>query len=205
MKLFFYTLFIVYTLSSCSTENPSFETLPKLGHRDIVDGDTIFHKVPNFTFTNQYGKIITNESFKDQAYVIDYFFTSCPTICPRVKAQQLRLHEKYKDHQKLSFLSVSIDTKYDNVERLNKFATKLGIEKGNWHFVTGGKDQIYENATGFFHTAIENDKAPGGFDHDGKLVLIDRQGHIRGFCDALIPPEVDDFFNDIENLLHEQK
>jgi len=115
------------------------------------------------------------------------------------------LYDKYKNHDHISFLSVSIDPKYDDVERLAKYAQKLGIEKSNWHFVTGEKDQIYDNAVGFFHTAIENSEAPGGYDHDGKLVLIDSKGHIRGFCDGLIPDEVDEFIYDIENLLNEYK
>lgn len=195
-------LFILTVLFSCGGPQIG-EKLPILGNRDIVDGDTIYHTVPTFAFTNQYSETITNETFSNKAYIVDYFFTSCPTICPKVKQQQLRLYEKYKDHPKLSFLSVSIDTKYDTVERLANFAKRLEIEKGNWHFVTGDKDAIYDNANGFFHVAIENDAAPGGYDHDGKLVLIDKQGHIRGFCDGLFTDEVDRFFYDIENLLNE--
>ena len=205
IKLFTYFLFLGITLFSCGSGSAPSEKLPKLGHRDIIDGKTIYHKVPQFEFTNQYGEQLTNASFSDKAYIIDYFFTSCPTICPRVKAQELRIYDKYKSNPNLALLSVSIDPKYDDVDRLLKYANKLGVEKGNWHFVTGDKDQIYDKAVGFFHTAIENEEAPGGFDHDGKLVLIDRNGHIRGFCDALIPSEVDDFFDDIENLLHEQQ
>lgn len=198
--IFFFLL--ILTLSYCGGSNS--EPLPILGNRDVVNGDTIYHKVPDFSYTNQYGENITPETFIDGAYIVDYFFTSCPTICPKVKQQQLRLYEKYKNHPKLSFLSVSIDTKYDTVERLANFSKRLEIEKGNWHFVTGNKDMIYDNALGFFHVAIENEKAPGGYDHDGKLVLIDKNGHIRGFCDGLIPKEVDRFFDDIENLLNER-
>jgi len=204
MKTVIYIIIVIFTFCSCGSKEVIHEELPILGHRDIVDGDTVYHIVPDFTFTNQYGDRINNASFKNKAYIVDYFFTSCPTICPRVKAQELRLYDIYKDSPNLSFLSVSIDPKYDDIERLGKYANGLGIEKGNWHFVTGDKDQIYDNAAGFFHTAIVNEKSPGGFDHDGKLVLIDQHGHIRGFCDALIPAEVDGFFNDIENLLHEQ-
>lgn len=177
--------------------------LPILGNRDIVDGDTIYHTVPVFSFTNQYGETVTPETFAGEAYIVDYFFTSCPAICPKVKQQQLRLYDEYKHHPKLSFLSVSIDTKYDTVERLADFAKRLEIDKGNWHFVTGDKDMIYDNAIGFFHVAMENEEAPGGYDHDGKLVLIDKNRNIRGFCDGLIPEDVDRFFGDIENLLNE--
>lgn len=200
-----YLFFPLFLFLSCDAFQRQDKALPILGHRNVVAGDTLFHTVPAFTFTNQYGEKITNESFADKAYIIDYFFTSCPTICPRVKREELKLYEKYKHHDKLAFLSVSIDTKYDNVDRLSKYAKKLGVEKSNWHFVTGDKDMIYDSAVGFFHTAMENDEAPGGYDHDGKLVLIDSKGHIRGFCDGLIPEEVDDFVYDIENLLNEYK
>jgi len=177
--------------------------LPILGNREVVDGDTIYHTVPEFDFTNQYGERITTNTFENKAFIVDYFFTSCPTICPRVKRQQLRLYEKYKSHPELAFLSVSIDPKYDDQERLKKYAEDLGIESGNWHLVTGDKNQIYDNAIGFFHTAIENDDSPGGYDHDGKLVLVDKNLHIRGFCDGLVPADVDRFVYDIENLLNE--
>lgn len=200
-----YILFIVSIIFfSCGGSTPEGQ-LPILGNRDVVDGKTIYHTVPAFSYTNQYGENITPETFANEAYIVDYFFTSCPTICPKVKQQQLRLYDKYKDHPKLSFLSVSIDTKYDTQERLANFAQRLDIEKGNWHFVTGDKDMIYDNANGFFHVAMENEEAPGGYDHDGKLVLIDKNHHIRGFCDGLIPEEVDRFFGDIDNLLNEHK
>jgi len=179
--------------------------LPILGHRNIIGKDTIYHQVPDFAFTNQYGETITPATFQNSAYIIDYFFTSCPTICPKVKAQELRLYDKYKNHPNLALISVSIDPKYDDVDRLHSYASKLGISRSNWHFVTGDKDKIYDNAVGFFHTAMENEESPGGYDHDGKLVLIDHNRHIRGFCDGLIPDEVDDFFGDIENLLNEYK
>ncbi len=197
------SLFIFVVMLAACGESSKGGKLPILGNKDIVNGDTIYHTVPNFSFTNQYGETVTNKTFADKAYIVDYFFTSCPTICPKVKQQQLRLYDKYKNHPKLSFLSVSIDTKYDTVERLANFSKRLEIEKGNWHFVTGDKDEIYENANGFFHVAIENEDAPGGYDHDGKLVLIDKEGHIRGFCDGLFKDQVDRFFYDIENLLDE--
>jgi len=189
--------------AGCGIDQTSKGPLPILGNKDVVNGDTIYHMVPDFSFTDQYGEKINTSTFADKAYIIDYFFTSCPTVCPRVKAQQLRLYEKYKNHPELSFLSVSIDPAYDGVVRLNKYAKGLGVEPGNWHFVTGNKDEIYAKAGSFFHTAIENEASPGGYDHDGKLVLIDKNRHIRGFCDALEPKDVDRFVYDIENLLNE--
>ncbi len=200
---FFGYFFIALLTVSCGTNTHS-DILPILGHKDIVDGKTVYHTVPKFSYTNQYGENISNKTFEGEAYIVDYFFTSCPTICPKVKGQQLRLYDKFKDTPNLSFLSVSIDTKYDTVEKLAKYAKGLEIEKGNWHLVTGEKDMIYDNAMGFFHVAMENEEAPGGYDHDGKLVLIDKNHHIRAFCDGLIPEEVDRFVYDIENLLNEK-
>ena len=195
---------VVLGLYSCVASD-THGKLPKLGHMDVVNGDTTFHTVPSFSYTNQYGEAVSNKTFEGEAYIVDYFFTSCPTICPKVKAQQLRLYDRFKDSPNLSFLSVSIDTKYDTVDKLKSYADGLEIGKGNWHMVTGTKDMIYDNAIGFFHVALENEEAPGGYDHDGKLVLIDKNHHIRAFCDGLIPEEVDRFVFDIENLLNESK
>ena len=168
MNHLFISFFVFFLLSCGGLDKDG--PLPILGNRDIIDGDTIYHTVPDFSFTNQFGETVTPKTFEGQAYIVDYFFTSCPTICPKVKQQQLRLYDTYNNHPKLSFLSVSIDTKYDTVERLADFAKRLEVDKGNWHFVTGDKDMIYDNALGFFHVAIENEESPGGYDHDGCLL-----------------------------------
>ena len=178
--------------------------LPFLGGKTDVDGKSQYHTVPPFKFVNQYGDTISQNTYANKAYVVDYFFTSCPTICPKVKEQELKIHDTFKETENLGILSVSIDTKYDNVERLKWYADKLEIGKGNWNLVTGEKDFIFDIADDFFHIAIEDPDAPGGFDHDGRLILIDKNKHIRSYCNGLDEAEVERFIGDIKSLLNEE-
>ncbi len=195
-------------MTACTTAEKKVSTsddpLPFLGGKTEVNGKMQYHQIPSFSFIDQYGDTITESNFQNKAYIVDYFFTSCPTICPKVKEQELRIADHFKGNKNLKMLSVSIDTKYDNVERLKWYADKLEIEKGNWHLVTGEKDFIYDVADAFFHIALEDEEAPGGFNHDGRLVLVDKNKHIRSFCNGLDESEVKRFIGDIENLLDEK-
>jgi len=184
-----------------STSN---EPLPILGEKEEVNGEMKYHTIPSFQFVDQSGDTINENTFASKAYIVDYFFTSCPTICPKVKEQEILIHETFKNSDDLSILSVSIDPKYDDVERLKWYADRLEIEKGNWHLVTGEKDFIYDIADSFFHIAFEDEDAPGGFDHDGRLVLVDKNKHIRSFCNGLDEAEVQRFIGDIKKLISEK-
>ena len=201
-------LLIVILLASsifaCEIKPPKKTSLPILGEKEVVKGDTIYHTIPDYTFVNQDSVVITPETFDGKAYIVDYFFTSCPTICPKVKANTLRIEERFRDNENLSILSVSIDPKYDTIPRLKWYANKLELDTKQWHFVTGEKDLIYGIANDFFHIAMENEDAPGGFDHDGRLILIDKQKHIRSFCDGTDAEDVDRFMEDIDLLLSEK-
>jgi protein SCO1/2 len=177
--------------------------LPILGEIDVVNGDTIYHTVPEFSFINQDSQQITHADFAGRAYVVDFFFTSCPTICPKVKREMLRLYERYRDDDRIALLSHSIDVRRDTVGRLREYANGLGVSTPKWHFVTGDKQAIYAIADDYFSVAIEDDTAPGGFDHSGRLILVDGQGHVRAFCDGTDPASVDQFMKDIDRLLKE--
>ncbi len=177
------------------------KALPILGEVEVEGGDTIFHTVPDFAFVNQDSQLVTNASFEGKAYVVDFFFTSCPTICPKVKRQMLRLYERYKDDERIALLSHSIDVRRDTVGRLREYAEGLGVRAPKWHFVTGDKDAIYGIADDYFSVAIEDDSAPGGFDHSGRLILVDSKRHVRAFCDGTDPKSVDQFMKDIDLLL----
>ena len=175
--------------------------LPILGQREFVDGDTVFHTIPDFKFLNQDGDTITNAAFDEKAYVVDFFFTSCPTICPKVKKQMLRIHEKYQANPELNLVSYTIDPKRDNVEHLSSYAKNLGVTSENWHFLTGDKWELHGLADDYFSVVIEDEDAPGGFDHSGRLILVDQNRNIRSFCNGTDPKSVDGFLKDIDLLL----
>ncbi len=196
-------LYIIILLSiiSCSQE---VEKLPILGNKEEINGKMVYHEVGDFHFIDQDGNPVTPSTFEGQNYIVDYFFTSCPTICPKVKKQELRVYEKFKNNDKLGYLSVSVDTKYDTIQKLKWYADKLNIHDKKWKFVTGEKDHIYKVAESFFHVAMDDKTAPGGFNHDGRLILVDKNKHIRSFCDGTDPVDVDRFMKDVENLLTEE-
>ncbi len=190
---------------SCLPTGGDREPLPILGERDLINGDTIYPTIPDFAFVNQDSQIVNNATFADKAYVVDFFFISCPTICPKVTKQMLRLYERYEKEDRLLLLAHSIDTKRDTVGRLHDYARNLGVRADKWHFVTGDKEEIYSIADKYFTpTPREDPTAPGGFDHSGMLILVDKNRHVRAFCDGTNPKSVDQFMKDIDRLLRQE-
>lgn len=205
--LFAFCLFIAplsIFMISCGNDAP--KTLPIIGERLglTATGDTIYPTIPDFSFINQNGETVTNADFKGKIYVVDFFFTHCPTICPKVTAQMLRVHDRFKDSSGVLLLSHSIDPKHDTIGRLKEYAGKLGVVAPKWQFVTGEKDSIFGIADDYFSIAKENAEAPGGFDHSGRLILVDKKRHVRSFCDGTDAKDVDRFMGDVQTLLREQ-
>ena len=192
----------IVALFSCESQPEG--PLPILGFSKVEEGDTTRHTIPDFSFTDQDSQSVTNATFDGKAYVVDFFFTSCPTICPIVKQQMLRLYERYATDDRLLLLSHSIDTRNDSVAVLKKYAGKLGVSASKWHFVTGNHDDIYAIADDYFSIAVVNPDAPGGFDHSGRLILVDKNRHVRAFCDGTDPESVTAFMEDIDKLLAEE-
>jgi protein SCO1 len=191
-------------LASC-VQTTNDRPLPILGERDITpEGDTIYPTIPDFQFINQDSQIVNNATFAGKAYVVDFFFIHCPTICPKVKANGLRVYNKFKENDGLLMLSHSIDIRNDTVAALKHHAEKLGISSKKWHMVTGDHDALYAIANNYFSVAKEDPSAPGGFDHSGRLILVDKNRHVRSFCDGTNAESVDRFMLDIQKLLKEK-
>ncbi|MEM8523960.1 MAG: SCO family protein [Bacteroidota bacterium] len=192
---------ILILLLSCSDRR---DRLPFLGARTLVDGIEKPYQIPNFSFINQDSIIINNATFSDQIYVVDFFFTSCPTICPKMTQEMKRLHEHFLDYPEVAFISHTIDVRRDTVGRLKKYAENIGITNTEkWHFVTGDKEDIYEIADKYFNIVIEDSDAPEGFDHSGRFILVDKERHVRAFAEGTNPEEVDRLRADMEKLLKE--
>lgn len=195
-------------LLACGEVNSGYE-LPILGRSEVVEKevngkmvkDTVYHTIADFRFVDQDSSIITNETFDGKVYVADFFFVSCPTICPIMKQQMLRVYEVYKDHPEVAILSHTIDPTHDSVAVLHSFAERLGVSSEKWHFVTGNKDEIYDiGEKSYMIVANEDQSAPGGYIHSGAFLLIDQQRRIRGVYDGTIPEQVDILINDIKRL-----
>ena len=196
---------LVYTFS-CQPSGSN-KPLPIIGNHiiDSETGDTTYHQIRDFTFIDQDSQSVSNDYFADKAYITDFFFTSCPTICPKVKKQMMRIYDRYENDDRLLLLSHTIDVKHDTVAKLKKYAISLGVDTPKWRFVTGEKDSIYSIAYDYQSTALEDTDAPGGFNHSGYILLIDKDRHIRAYADGTKEEKVDEFFDKIDRLLKEME
>ncbi|OOG76787.1 SCO family protein [Algoriphagus sp. A40] len=189
-----------------STENSSESVeLPILGERYVDDNqDTVYHKIADFAFINQIGDTVSNSDVAGKIYVADFFFTSCPTICPIMKKEMLRVYEQYKDNPNFKILSHSIDPTFDTQAVLKDYAEKLGVaDVSTWNFLTGDQEKIFEiGQTSYLTTAMADQMEPGGFLHSGAFLLIDGEGRIRGVYNGTKSDQVDRLISDIPKLLN---
>jgi len=200
----FIALLISLAMIACQQNNRSNEKLPVLGRKEVNGGDTIYQTIGDFRFINQDSAIITPATFEDKIYIADFFFTSCPTICPVMKTQMLRVYEEFQDNPEFAILSHTIDPEYDTVALLHDYAERLGVESDTWHFVTGDKEEIYDiGQTSYMVTAMEDEQEPGGFLHSGAFVLVDKEKRIRGIYDGTKEEAVSKLIKDIPVLLAE--
>ena len=203
---------VLIGLSSC-TGGKNSEQLPILGNKYteeiLVDGkpviDTVYHRIAPFEFKNQEGATFSSRNVEGKVYVADFFFTSCPTICPIMKTQMLRVYEKFQDEPDFLIVSHTIDPEHDTVDLLADYANRLGIPNARtWNFLTGDQERIFEiGQTSYLTTAMEDKNELGGYLHSGAVVLVERQGRIRGVYDGTKENQVDRLIKDIPKLLHE--
>ena len=206
-KLLLFLLFPVALAISCSS--PSEKTsetaeLPILGERYVDDNqDTVYHSIADFAFINQVGDTIRKEDMVGKIYVADFFFTTCPTICPVMKKEMLRVYEQFKGDPNFRILSHSIDPSHDTQAVLKDYAEKLGVpDAATWNFLTGDQEKIFEiGQTSYLTTTMADDMEPGGFLHSGAFLLVDQQGRIRGVYDGTKTEQVDRLLADIPKLL----
>jgi len=209
-NLLFTTIFIsILALSAC--QSTSTDKLPILGSREPVTTevngetitDTVYHSIPDFEFLNQDSLPITEKTFENSIYVADFFFTSCPSICPIMHRNLLEVYKKYKDNPEVMFLSHSIDTKYDTPSVLKSYADKLGVLGNQWQFASGTKETIYGISPAYMVFTEENDQVAGGFEHQGWFILVDKNKHIRGAYNGTDEKEVAKLMKDMDILLSE--
>lgn len=215
MKIRKYIVHYSLLIAQCSIFiacNSTSEKLPILGNREAitktVNGkqitDTLYHQIPDFEFINQDSVKITQKDFAGKIYVADFFFTTCPTICPKMKTQMLRIFEKFKDNPKVGILSHSIDPRHDTPAVLKEFSKNLGIQNSMWQMVTGDKAKIYQiGQKSYMVSATDDPTEPGGIVHSGAFILVDKNRHIRGIYDGTEPEKVDKLMEDMEVLLKE--
>lgn len=184
-----------------------FKKLPIYGDKELsVTGDTIYHTVSDFSFSNQEGDLVTLKDYEGKIMVADFFFTTCPTICPKMTGSLNRVQEKFKAQRELRLVSFTVNPENDSVPVLKEYAKKHMIKSSKWNLLTGNKEEIYKlGVNGFLVPAQEDALAPGGFLHSEMVMLIDKEKRIRGFYDGTNKASVDTLIDEIIVLLQEYK
>ena len=163
------------------------------------------HTIPAFAFTGIDSVEISHRTVEGQVKIVDYFFTHCPTICPIMSSQLARTQAWLKGHDlddEVMLMSHSVDPIRDTPERLKTYATRLGADTTIWKFLTGDKEDLYDQARfGYYLTALESDTAAGGFFHSDTFVLVDQENRIRGLYDGTSTAEVDAMMLDAASLV----
>ena len=168
--------------------------------------DTTQHYIPNFTFVNQKGDAIGRAQMEGKVTVVDFFFTSCPSICPVMSSEMERVNDMFREEANLQIFSISIDPTYDTAEILQEYATKHKAKAGKWDFLTGDKNEIYQLAKcGFILPTLDGMGVPDDFAHSDKFVLIDELGRIRGYYSGTNREDVDLLILETKILLYGNK
>lgn len=199
-------------LGSCNSGNG--KKLPILGNREavqkVVNGktvtDTIYQTIPSFSFINQDGAVVTDKDFDGKIYVADFFFTSCPSICPVMHRNMLKVYDKFKGNPQVKIASHTIDYKHDTPPVLKDYANKLGVEGDQWEFLRGSRDSVYTLAERNYLVAVSEDKnAAGGYVHQGWFILVDKEKRLRGAYDGTQTDQVEKMIADMGTLLDEYR
>jgi protein SCO1 len=181
--------YIVKYTSEDTVEMPRryfFDTVTEKTVKGKLVKDTAWHKVANFTFTNQLGKTVSVDSLKGKILVVDYFFTRCPNPCPKLTRNMKKMQDAFlKTDSLVHFISLTVDPGRDSVEALKRYADKYNVRHNNWWFLTGEKKVIYDLAYNEFKAAtIDGGEVDTAFLHTNKFYLLDKDRVIRGWYDG---------------------
>lgn len=204
--------FAYYFTSSKANE----KSLPIIQPRDVksemVNPDLlevgIGHRIGKFAFLNQNGDTVSREDIKGKVFVAEYFFTTCGTICPKMTAQMTRVQKRFKGNDAFKILSFTVYPEIDTVEVMKAYAEKHNAINGQWHFLTGEKDDLYYLARNSFFVlkpaeAANLGDAGSDFIHTNNFVLVDQELRIRGYYDGTNITEVNELMEDAEILLND--
>jgi len=166
-------------------------------------GDTLYHTIPPFELKNQQGKSISEKDTEGKIYVANFFFATCPSVCPKMNEQVHRVQEAFKDAKNFQILSFTVDPENDTVEALAAYAKKMKADNDRWWFLTGQKDSIYSLARNGFLVPAAVGNMESDFFHSQDLILIDKEKRMRGIYDGMDPIMVDTLIDEIKVLMKE--
>jgi len=203
-------LFLILFLFSCQEDKTIERVLPIIGERDVeystVDGkevaDTIYHTVPSFKYLNQDSSWLNSSSIEDKIWIVNFFFSSCPTICPPMMTNMGYAHSKTEDiSEYLQFISFTIDPTVDTPSHLKEYIKLRGFSTDNWSFLSGDEKETHLIAKEFFNGAERNEEVDGGFGHTDYIILVDTHGYVRGIYKGSEQEQMDVLNQDIRKLL----
>lgn len=204
--LFFLSVIIVYLFYNALQPKKTLVVYqPSMVNPELVDSTLQhvkkYHTIADFSLTNQNGLQITQDNYKDKIYVADFFFTTCPTICPIMTKNMAGIQNRIMDDNEVLLLSHSVTPEIDSVAQLKKYALEKGVDDRKWNLVTGDKKQIYELARKSY-LAVTNDGDGGPYDmiHTENFILVDKERRIRGFYDGTKQEDIEKLMADIKIL-----
>ncbi len=179
--------FLVYYIFVYSAEENFFVTLEYVGPREempVVEwngslSDTAYYSIPQWEFRTQDDSLLSNSEMLGNITLVNFFFTSCPSVCPAMNYNVQQIQERFKNYDYFKILSFTVDPDHDTVEVLKAYERRIGANSGSWYFLTGDNAEIYQTAANHFLSAMVDEAAEGGFLHSQNLVLVDWNGHIR--------------------------
>jgi protein SCO1/2 len=202
---------LLLILLSCNQSEKKVRVLPYVGNFDIVYSmvngkevaDTVYPKMIDFSYFNQDSLVVKSADMKGKIWIADFFFTSCPTICPKMTEQMKRLNGMTKDiNEHIQYISFSINPKYDTPEQLRKYIQVHKIKAKNWQFFTGNEARTHDLGINNFQIFAGQDaSAAGGYAHTGAFALVDKKGYVRGVYLGTDPKEVNKLEIDLRKLL----
>ena len=211
LAVLLFVLIIVMGYAIYSWYNPS-DTLPIYNPADftpeLVDKSlqetSENHTVSDFNLINQNGKVITQEDYKNKIYITDFFFTRCPSICPIMTNNMVKVQEEFLKNKDVMMLSLSVTPIVDSIPVLREYATKKGVDDSKWNITTGDKKHIYELARKSYFAVVEQgDGGMQDFIHTPNFILVDKKKQIRGIYDGTDDEEILRLIKDIHILREE--
>ncbi|WNM19335.1 SCO family protein [Flavobacterium capsici] len=167
-------------------------------NQNIETGLVTIGPEPSFSLTNQNDKTVTNKDYNGKVHVVEFFFSTCPTICPIMNKNMMVIEKEFPGNPNFGIASITINPENDTPKVLKEHAEALGVTSSNWNFLTGNQDYILNLATkGFNLYAGQNSNVNGGFEHSGYFALVDKKGNIRSRKDANGNPII--YYNGLEN------
>ena len=214
--LFIFILLVLFGILGWIYFIPKTITLPILNPEDIdpnlIDTTLVSgnhdHRIPDFKFHDQEGRTITQDEFSNKIYVANFFFTTCPSICPTLMKHTKLIQDEFIDDDNILLISHTVYPDHDSVQVLNAFAELNGLNSEKWHLVTGKKDDIYNlSRQGYFAISYNPSRGKDAFIHTENVILIDQERRIRGIYTGTKLHEINRLIEDIytlkkENLLN---